>query len=59
MAAKPFIGPADFAPGYMRRGAGRLPKQGDRDPWLNSQNYYQEKEILPQADFDDGILHFV
>lgn len=58
MAAKPFIDPADFAPGYMRRGAGRLPKQGDREPWLNCQNYYVEKDQLPQAGFDDGVLHF-
>jgi cation diffusion facilitator CzcD-associated flavoprotein CzcO len=58
MTAKPFIDPADFAPGYMRRGVGRLPKQGDRDPWLNGQNYYTEKERLPHASFDDGVLHF-
>jgi hypothetical protein len=42
----------------MRRGVGRLPKQGDRDPWLNCQNYYTEKERLPHASFDDGVLHF-
>lgn len=58
MTAKPFIDPADFAPGYMRRGVGRLPKQGDREPWINSQNYYTEKELLPQASFDDGVLQF-
>lgn len=58
MVAKPFIDPADFAPGYMRRGAGRLPKQGDREPWTNIQNYYVEKEFLPAFDFDDGVLHF-
>lgn len=58
MIAKPFIDPADFAPGYMRRGGGRLPKQGDRDPWVNCQNYYTEKELLPHASFDDGVLQF-
>lgn len=58
MAAKPFIDPADFAPGYMRRGVGRLPKQGDREPWINSQNYYTERELLPKASFADGVLHF-
>ncbi|MEZ4731306.1 MAG: NAD(P)/FAD-dependent oxidoreductase [Caldilineaceae bacterium] len=58
MTAKPFIDPADFAPGYMRRGAGRLPKQGDREPWINSQNYYLEKDRLPAVNFDDGVLHF-
>jgi hypothetical protein len=58
MAAKPFIDPADFAPGYMRRGARRLPKQGDREPWINIQNYYVEKKLLPKSSFDDGALQF-
>ena len=58
MVAKPFIDPADFAPGYVRRGAGRLPRQGDREPWVNSQNYYMEKDVLPKLSFDDGVLHF-
>ena len=58
MVTKPFIDSADFAPGYMQRGAGRLPKQGDRAPWVNIQNYYVEKEILPTVGFDDGVLQF-
>lgn len=58
MEAKPFIDPADFAPGYMRRGASRLPKQSDREPWINNQNYYREKDTLPSASFDDGVLQF-
>lgn len=58
MEARPFIDPADFAPGYMRRGIGRLPKQGDREPWINTQNYYLEKSALPQVSFDDGVLQF-
>ena len=53
-----FIDPADFAPGYMRRGTGRLPKQGEHEPWLNSQDYYLEKAVLPEARFDDGVLQF-
>jgi cation diffusion facilitator CzcD-associated flavoprotein CzcO len=58
MTAKPFIDSADFAPGYMRRGTGRLPRQGDHEPWLNSQNYYVEKTALHVARFDDGVLQF-
>ena len=56
--AKRFIDEADFAPGYMRRGTGRLPKQGDREPWTNIQNYYVEKDVLPKASFEDGVLQF-
>jgi hypothetical protein len=58
MEAIPFIDPVDFAPGYMRRGAGRLPKQSDREPWVNHQDYYVEKDSLPVATFDDGVLQF-
>ncbi len=58
LEAKPFIDSADFAPGYLRRGAYLLPKQGDCEPWVNSQNYYLEKDILPAFDFDDGVLEF-
>lgn len=58
MEAKLFIDAADFAPGYMQRGVGRLPKQGDREPWINLQNYYLEKDTLPQVSFDDGVLQF-
>lgn len=58
MVAKPFIDPADFAPGYMRRGASRLPKQSNREPWINHQDYYLEKDTIPVASFDDGVLQF-
>ncbi len=58
MEARGFIDSADFAPGYMQRGIGRLPKQGDREPWLNIQNYYMEKDLLPEVNFDDGVLQF-
>ena len=58
MNAKGFIDPDDFAPGYMRRGVARLPRQADRGPWVNSQDYYQEKDIIPQLGFDDEALVF-
>jgi cation diffusion facilitator CzcD-associated flavoprotein CzcO len=58
MQAKHFIDSADFAPGYMRRGIGRMPKQGDHEPWINSQNYYREQTTFPAVSFDDGVLQF-
>jgi len=58
MEARSFIDSSDFAPGYMRRGVGRLPKQGDREPWLNCQNYDEEKGLLIEVGFDDGVLQF-
>ncbi|MGR9089988.1 MAG: flavin-containing monooxygenase [Gammaproteobacteria bacterium] len=48
----------DFSPGYMQRGMHLFPKQGDRDPWRNTQNYTLDKEIIRNAPIDDGVLDF-
>ena len=58
MISKAFIDADDFAPGYMRRGTPHLPKQSGEAPWVNSQDYDAEKDILPNAPFDDGSLVF-
>ena len=58
MNGKGYIDPEDFSPGYMQRGIHRLPKQSDSAPWINSQDYYTEKDELPNAAFDDGVLVF-
>jgi len=31
-------------------------KQGDREPWTHQLEHEQEREILPEADLDDGTL---
>lgn len=33
-----------------------MPKQGDREPWTFSQDYYREKDEIPAANLDDGTL---
>ncbi|MEE2778491.1 MAG: NAD(P)/FAD-dependent oxidoreductase [Acidobacteriota bacterium] len=58
MEGRAFIDPDDFAPGYIRRGAGRLPRQTGTGPWTNIQDYYQERDSIPNATFDDGALVF-
>jgi hypothetical protein len=37
---------------------GSFPRQGDREPWSNSQDYYIEKNILPGCELEDGVLVF-
>jgi len=49
---------ADFSPGYMQRGMHLFPKQGDRDPWRNTQNYTLDKEIIRNGALEDGVLDF-
>lgn len=56
MKARQFIDEADFSPGYMARSMARFPRQGDREPWTNSQDYYIEKDTLPGCELEDGVL---
>ena len=56
MAARPWID--NFTSGYMQRVMHRFPKQGDRDPWRNTQNYALDKKIVRQAALEDGALEF-
>lgn len=56
MPALPFIDPQNFSAGYIQRSAECLPKQGDRMPWVFSQDYYRERDEIPCADLEDGTL---
>ena len=51
-----WMDPENFNPGYLARSMRRLPRQGDRDPWRHTQDYWTEKVDLPAADLDDGAL---
>ncbi|GCL60965.1 flavin-containing monooxygenase [Pseudaquabacterium pictum] len=59
MARLPWITADNFSAGYMQRGVALLPQQGDRAPWLHTQDYASERHTLPQADLDDGSLQFL
>jgi monooxygenase len=48
----------DFTPGYMRRVMHLFPRQGDRDPWRNTQNYALDKQMIRHAPLEDGVLDF-
>ncbi len=56
MPARPFIEPENFNAGYVTRNIHLMPKQGDRAPWIFSQDYYTEKDEILGADLDDGTL---
>ena len=56
MAASPWI--EDFSPGYMKRVMHLFPKQGDKDPWRNTQNYLLDKKLIRHGNIDDGVLVF-
>jgi monooxygenase len=44
--------------GYVQRGSGALPRQGDRDPWRVSHDVRHDRRMLLRAPVDDGILEF-
>jgi cation diffusion facilitator CzcD-associated flavoprotein CzcO len=44
--------------GYVKRGEGHIPCQGDRDPWRLNQNYALDVALLRGQPIDDGTLRF-
>ncbi len=56
MPAQPWI--TAFSSGYMQRVMHKFPKQGDREPWQNTQNYGLDKKMIRDGPIDDGALFF-
>ena len=48
----------DFSSGYTQRKMHLLPRQGDRAPWTNTQNYVADRVIIREGPIDDGVLAF-
>jgi monooxygenase len=56
MPRRPWI--RDFSAGYMQRVMHLFPRQGDREPWLNTQNYAADRKMIRHAPLEDGVLTF-
>jgi cation diffusion facilitator CzcD-associated flavoprotein CzcO len=56
MGLLPWVDPEDFNPGYLMRALHLMPKQGKKEPWRFTQDYWSEKQEFPAADLDDGAL---
>lgn len=56
MKYSPWINPGNFNPGYLNRSMHLLPKTGDRAPWMNSQDYWLEKDEFDVLDLDEQAL---
>ena len=54
MPTRPFL---DFAAGYIQRAVDRLPRQGDRMPWLTSTSYSSDVKLLRADSVTDPELH--
>lgn len=56
MPERPWID--QFSSGYMQRVMHLMPRQGDREPWINPQNYKRDREMFRYGDVDDGVMQF-
>ena len=56
MQVRPWV--EGFSSGYLQRVMPDLPKQGDREPWLNPQNYLGDRHRFLREPLDDGTLNF-
>ncbi len=55
MALRPWIEEENFNSGYIVRSVHLMPKQGDRQPWLHTQDYWNEKDDFATVDLADGL----
>ena len=56
MPQRPWI--EGFSSGYMQRDLHRMPRQGDREPWINPQSYTRDRKMFRSAPLDDGAMQF-
>lgn len=56
MPERPWID--QFSPNYMKRVMHLFPRQGDREPWINPQNYRRDKKMFHHDRVDDGVMTF-
>lgn len=56
MEPRPWID--NFSAGYMQRSLDRFPRQGDREPWINSQDYLRERGEFATMDMDEPALRY-
>ncbi len=48
----------DFGAGYVQRAVDDLPRQGTREPWLMSMNWFADRRLIGKAELEDGHLAF-
>ena len=48
----------DFSAGYIQRGIHLYPKQGEREPWVNPQDYKRDRALFMKDSIEDSSLVF-
>ena len=52
MKILPWIGEEEFNPGYLSRALDKMPKSGSNVECVHNQNYWYEKDIIPNIDLN-------
>lgn len=52
MPLSDWIEPDNFNPGYLMRALALLPRRGDKPEWRHNQDYWAERDQIPQIDLD-------
>ncbi|HMT44442.1 MAG TPA: NAD(P)/FAD-dependent oxidoreductase [Chakrabartia sp.] len=58
MQLLPWIESENFNPGYLMRGLAKLPKRGDKPEWRHNQDYWREKEEIPNIDLNGAEFKY-
>ena len=56
MSEHPWID--NFSAGYMERVMHKFPRQGDREPWINPQDFKRDRKMFRDSPLDDGAMQF-
>ena len=56
MPEKPWID--DFSAGYMQRMMPLMPRQGDREPWVNPQLISKDRKLIVKQSVVDDAMEF-
>ena len=56
MKVRPWI--EGFSSGYMQRDMDKLPRQGDREPWINPQSYTRDRKLFLKDAIVDDVMQF-
>jgi hypothetical protein len=56
ISARPLLD--HLSSGYIQRAADRFPKQGDREPWINPQDYAKDRKMFKSSPVADGVMQF-
>jgi hypothetical protein len=56
MKRLPWIDGETFNPGYLMRALPVLPRRLDTPEWTHSQEYWVEKDALPEVNLDDAVF---